>query len=117
MKSRRDVLSLIGRNATGLAAAATFGPAVARAQTAAPDTFKAHGMAMHGAPKYKEGFAHFDYVNPGAPKGGSIYYGAAGTTFDNLNAFILKGTPVPFIATLAFDTLTKSSLDEPFSQY
>ncbi|MGH7002782.1 MAG: extracellular solute-binding protein, partial [Alphaproteobacteria bacterium] len=116
MKSRRDVLSLIGRNVTGLAAAATLGPAFARAQSAEPDIFKGHGMAMHGAAKYKEGFAHFDYVNPNAPKGGSIFHGAPGATFDNLNPFILKGTSVAYVGTV-FDTLTKGSFDEPFSRY
>jgi len=117
MPSRREILSLIGLNAAGLAAAAAFRPAVARAQTAEPDVFKGHGMAMHGAAKYKEGFAHFDYVNPNAPKGGSIYYGAGGVTFDNLNPFILKGTPVLAVLSFVFDTLTKASSDEPFSRY
>ena len=31
---------------------------------------KTHGIAMHGKPKYDEGFTHLDYVNPNAPKGG-----------------------------------------------
>ena len=106
MKSRRDILSLIGRNATGLAAAATFGPAIARAQSAEPDIFKGPGMAMHGAPKYEEGFTHFDYVNPNAPKGGSIFHGTGPGTFDSFNPFILQGTPVAYIGTV-FDTTYK----------
>ena len=117
MKSRRDVLSLIGRNATGLAAAATFGPAVARAQSAEPDIFKGHGIAMHGPAKYKEGYTHFDYVNPQAPKGGTFYYGLGGSTYDSLNPFILRGTSTGFITLFAFDTLLKNSSDEPFSEY
>lgn len=115
MRSRRDVLSLVGRNAAGLVAASAFAPAIARAQATEPDIFKGHGMAMYGAAKYPEGFTHFEYVNPRAPKGGSIYYGGAGT-FDNLNPFILKGTPVAYAGTV-FDTLTKASFDEPFSRY
>ncbi|MBT5213211.1 MAG: ABC transporter substrate-binding protein, partial [Pelagibacteraceae bacterium] len=39
---------------------------------------KTHGIAMHGNPKYEEGFAHLDYVNPDAPKGGSVRFGAYG---------------------------------------
>ena len=27
---------------------------------------------MHGKPKYEESFTHLDYVNPDAPKGGTI---------------------------------------------
>lgn len=116
MRSRRDVLSLVGRNAAGLAAASAFAPSVARAQSAESDIFKGHGMALHGAAKYREGFAHFDYVNPNAPRGGAIYHALAGMTFDNLNWFILKGSPVVYFGTV-YDSLTKSSLDEPFSRY
>ena len=32
----------------------------------------AHGVAMHGEPNYPPGFTHFDYVDPDAPKGGSL---------------------------------------------
>ena len=117
MPSRRAVLSLMGRNAAGLAAAAALGPALARAQSAAPDVTKGHGIAMHGAPKYEAGFTHFEYVNPQAPKGGANYQGVGGATFDNLNPFILKGTGGGLISTLVFDTLMKSSSDEPFSMY
>ncbi|TDJ64061.1 MAG: hypothetical protein E2O37_07445, partial [Proteobacteria bacterium] len=31
-----------------------------------------HALAMHGAPKYAPDFQHFDYVNPNAPKGGTL---------------------------------------------
>ena len=30
-----------------------------------------HGVANFDALKYPQGFAHFDYVNPDAPKGGN----------------------------------------------
>ena len=39
---------------------------------------KTHGIAMHGKPKYEEGFTHLDYVNPDAPKGGTVRFGAYG---------------------------------------
>jgi len=32
----------------------------------------AHAYALWGAPRYPAGFAHFDYVNPDAPKGGEL---------------------------------------------
>lgn len=72
-------------------------------------------MAMHGEPKYKPGFTHFDYTNPDAPKGGEVHEGAFGT-FDSLNPFILKGVPAGGGA-LTFDTLTAPSDDEPFTRY
>ena len=59
--------------------------------------------------------AHFAYVNPQAPKGGSVTLAAIGT-FDNLNPFILKGVPAVGIG-MTFDTLTVTSADEPGSEY
>ncbi|HEY7608083.1 MAG TPA: extracellular solute-binding protein, partial [Alphaproteobacteria bacterium] len=117
MPSRRHVLMLLGRNAAGLAAVSALGPGLARGETAPPEIYKGHGMAMHGAPKYSADFKHFDYVNPGAPRGGSIYHGAAGSTFDSLNPFVLKGSPATFVSTFVFDTLMKSAADEPFTMY
>ncbi len=49
---------------------------------------------MYGEPKYGPDFTHFDYVNPNAPKGGTIRLGQRGT-FDSFNSFIPKGTPGP----------------------
>ncbi len=74
-----------------------------------------HGVAMHGKPKYGPLFSHFDYVNPNAPKGGNVRLNAIGT-FDNLNAFTLKGVPAVGLGSL-HDTLLTSSSDEAFSEY
>src|SRR5918994_1921983 len=117
MPSRRQVLVQIGRNAAGIAAASALGPGLARAQSAEPDIFKGHGLAMHGPPKYKADFAHFEFVNPQAPKGGSMYQAAAGATFDSLNPFVLKGSPATGVSTFVFDTLMKTASDEPFTMY
>ena len=81
----------------------------------APVTGPAHGLSIHGDLKYPPRFAHFAYVDPRAPKGGSVTLSAVGT-FDNLNPFILKGGPAAGIAT-TFDTLTVNSSDEPSSEY
>ena len=70
----------------------------------AQDVAAAHGVAMHGDLKYGPEFEHFDYVNPDAPKGGTVTFASIGT-FDTLNPFIIKGT------------LTTQSEDEPFSEY
>ena len=70
-----------------------------------------HGLSIHGDLKYGPGFAHFAYVNPQAPKGGSVTLAAIGT-FDNLNPFILKGVPAAGIA-MTFDTLTVASPWQP----
>lgn len=75
----------------------------------------AHGLALHGAPKYAPDFTHFDYVNPDAPKGGLVRLGGFGG-FDNLNPFILKGEAADGLG-MIYDTLLQSSADEPFTEY
>jgi microcin C transport system substrate-binding protein len=74
-----------------------------------------HGLSLFGELKYPDGFSHFDYVNPHAPKGGSMRRSALGT-FDTLNPFNLKGTPASG-AGLIYDTLMGSASDEPSSEY
>jgi microcin C transport system substrate-binding protein len=74
-----------------------------------------HGVAMHGSVKYEEGFEHFDYVNPDAPKGGVAKMPSEGT-YDSFNPYILKGQPAQAMS-LIFETLMASSDDEAFSQY
>jgi len=81
----------------------------------APPVHPAHGISIHGDLKYGPGFSHFGYVDPRAPKGGSVTLRAIGT-FDNLNPFILKGVPAAGIGN-TFDTLTVASTDEPSSEY
>lgn len=76
---------------------------------------KVPGMALYGEPKYKPGFDHFEYVNPKAPKGGSVKLAETGS-FDSLNPFILKGVKAPGIGD-TFETLMVASLDEPMSMY
>lgn len=82
---------------------------------AAQETIRSHGWAIHGSLKYPDSFPHFDYVNPEAPKGGSVVFGAAGT-FDSLNPFILKGNPAQGASDI-YDTLMVSSRDEANSEY
>ncbi|AWK62121.1 ABC transporter substrate-binding protein [Helicobacter cinaedi PAGU611] len=75
-----------------------------------------HALSIYGNPKYPKNFTHFDYVNPNAPKGGTLKSFALGT-FDSLNPFSQKGNPAAELHTLVYNTLTIQSLDEPFSEY
>ena len=74
-----------------------------------------HAIAMHGSAKYSPGFQHFDYVNPNAPRQGTLRRHVIGT-FDTFNPFVAKGVAVAGTGYL-YDTLTTGSLDEPFTQY
>ncbi len=76
------------------------------------------GIAQYGKPKYPEGFAHFDYVNPNAPKGGTLVLPNPGqrTSFDKFNPFTLRGISAPGID-LMFESLAEGSADETSSVY
>ncbi|MCA0964279.1 extracellular solute-binding protein [Salipiger bermudensis] len=74
-----------------------------------------HGVSSFGELKYPEGFAHFDYVNPEAPKGGEMSTWAFGT-FDSLTPYILKGNAAA-MSSVFYDSLLTGTLDEPDSMY
>lgn len=76
-----------------------------------------HGIAMHGTPKYPDGFSHFDYVNPDAPKGGTFRRAVVSNGFDSFNPFVIRGVAATGISSYLYDTLMASSADEPFSAY
>ena len=74
-----------------------------------------HGAAMYDDLKYGPDFEHLDYVNPNAPKGGTLTLSAIGS-FDNLNPYILRGASAAGLGAM-FESLTTGGLDEPFSEY
>ena len=78
-----------------------------------------HGYAIWGTLKYPPGFAHFDYVNPQAPKGGELRLvsNQRMSTFDKYNPFTIKGSAPAYLSNLVFDSLLISSLDELGSAY
>jgi ABC-type oligopeptide transport system substrate-binding subunit len=77
--------------------------------------FAEHAIAMHGVPKYPENFAHLDYVNPEAPKGGTLSMAKTGS-FDSLNGHIVNGTAAEGLELIS-DRLMARVWDEPFSLY
>ncbi|RJG45273.1 extracellular solute-binding protein [Mesorhizobium sp. DCY119] len=102
-----------------LCAAMALLPALGAAALAEPK----HAVAMQGEPALPEDFSNFPYVNPDAPKGGSVTYCVVGS-FDNLNPFIIKslrttarGMIDTIYGNLVFESLMQRSMDEPFSLY
>ncbi|MCG3031566.1 extracellular solute-binding protein [Pseudomonas aeruginosa] len=77
-----------------------------------------HAITLYDEPaKYPPGFQHFDFVDPQAPKGGSLRRMESGS-FDTLNPFANRGTPISMTqAALIYETLGFQSLDEPFTEY
>ena len=78
----------------------------------------AQGISQYGKPKYPDGFAHFDYVNPYAPRGGTLTLPNPGqrTSFDKFNPYTLRGVTAPGIE-LMFESLAEGSADEVSSIY
>lgn len=77
------------------------------------------GIAQYGKPKYVDGFSHFDYVNPNAPRGGTLVLPNPDrrTSFDKFNPFTLRGVNAPGVAQLMFESLAVGSADEVSSAY
>ncbi len=74
-----------------------------------------HGYSYFGDLKYPADFAHLDYVNPDAPKGGEISEWAPGT-FDSFNQYTRDGN-VGALATLPYETMVTSTADDPTAVY
>ncbi|WP_068169628.1 extracellular solute-binding protein [Hydrogenophaga taeniospiralis] len=84
-----------------------------------PGVWAAHGYALWGELKYPDGFTHFAYVNPAAPKGGELRLvsNLRVSTFDKFNPFTLRGNAPAYLPDLMFDTLLTGSLDETGAGY
>jgi len=92
-----------------------FGLALALGAVGAVAATGHHGLSLFGELKYGPDFGNFEYVNPDAPKGGSVRYSAIGT-YDTLNPYVVKGVPAAGIG-LTFSSLMSPSQDEPGSEY
>jgi microcin C transport system substrate-binding protein len=101
----------------GTTALCVGAPAILRAQTqtASQKVNVSHGFAMHGTPKHAADAGPPDWLNPDAPKGGSVRLGARGT-FDSLHPFIVKSVPAAGISAI-WDTLCWNSRDEASTEY
>lgn len=78
-----------------------------------------HAYAAFGEPKYPRGFDHFEYVNPAAPKGGTLYLANPDrrTAFDKFNPFTVRGAAPAGVELFMLETLTTTSADEPMTMY
>jgi len=74
-----------------------------------------HGYSTFGELKYPADFAHLDYVNPDAPKGGEISIWAQGT-FDTMNPYSREGRGGA-LATSGYETLLTGTADEVGASY
>ena len=101
-------------------AGAIGGSAQAASSAATGDGGKwSHAYAAYGEPKYPRGFRNFDYVNPDAPKGGTLQLQNPDrrSSFDKFNPFTIKGQSPAGLSTLMFEPLAIRSGDEPGTLY
>ncbi|MBB6469703.1 microcin C transport system substrate-binding protein [Aminobacter lissarensis] len=75
---------------------------------------------MNGVSKYGQDFKQYDFVNPNAPKGGTLNSTTSGT-FDSFNPYIVQGLPAAgftyFGGGLLYETLMEQSVDEPSTSH
>ena len=112
--TRRTVLKAGGAVAVAML---PLWPALAQEAT------RSTGLSYFGDLKYRPDFAHFDYANPDAPKGGRIVtqlwswgYNQNPNTFNTLNSYVLSGDGAAGMG-LTFATLMTGSADESDSLY
>jgi microcin C transport system substrate-binding protein len=100
-----------------IATAVLFALAIFQPAHAEPETH--HALSLIRTPKYPADFKYFDYVNPAAPKGGTVKL-ASGAPYDNLNAAIFRGNLAPGLggaSDFIYDALMLRSREEGSTQY
>ncbi|TDP72263.1 extracellular solute-binding protein [Roseateles toxinivorans] len=78
-----------------------------------------HAWAGYGEPKYPAGYSHLDWVNPNAPKGGTLVLRNPDrrSSFDKFNPFTPRGAAPTGVMLFMFETLAVMSGDEPQTMY
>jgi microcin C transport system substrate-binding protein len=78
-----------------------------------------HAYAAYGAPKYGPDFKHFDYVNPDAPKGGTLRLKNPDrrTSFDKFNPWTTRGNAPAGVLIWMTEGLCHMGQDEPSTAY
>lgn len=79
----------------------------------------AHAISAYAPPKYPPGFSHFAYVNPDAPKRGTLNLRNPDrrSSFDKFNPFTTRGSAPAGVSMFMFESLAIQSMDEPQAMY
>ena len=107
----------------GATSAATSVPATApplpTPAAAASATGWSHAYAPFGQPKYPAGFGHFEFADPQAKKGGTLYLANPDlrSSFDKFNPFTIKGQAPAGVTIFMMESLAIPSGDEPGTLY
>ena len=110
--------ALLGAGPAGAAGAASPTDEVPSAPVAAEAPW-VHAYAAFGQPKYAPGFDHFDYADPKAPKGGTLYLRNPDrrSSFDKYNTFTVRGNAPAGVMIFMFEPLAIIAGDELQTMY
>jgi len=122
---RRLAAMLLGTPLASLSGALHAAAAAKAAHAAAPDDVDdftdrwVHGFAAYGPPKYGPDFTHLDYVDPDAPKGGTLRLKNPDrrTSFDKFNPWTTRGNAPAGILIWMVESLGHLCQDEPLTVY
>lgn len=78
-----------------------------------------HAFAAYGPPRYGPDFEHFDYVDPAAPKGGTMRLRNPDrrSSFDKYNPWTTRGNAPAGVMIWMVEGLCHLSQDEPMTMY
>ncbi len=78
-----------------------------------------YAVSAYAPPKYPADFKNFEYVNPTAPKGGTLNLKQPDrrSSFDKFNPFTTRGNAPAAMKIFALETLGIRSMDEPLAMY
>jgi microcin C transport system substrate-binding protein len=126
--SRRNDVSQARRRLAALLLGTPFAGALHAAATATPPAPSGaqdftgrwvHAYAAYGEPKYAPDFKHFDYVEPRAPKGGTLKLNNPDrrSSFDKYNPWTTRGNAPAGVMIWMAEGLCHLSQDEPQTMY
>jgi peptide/nickel transport system substrate-binding protein/microcin C transport system substrate-binding protein len=124
-RARRRLAGLLGASAAtpwaGLVEAAQAAAAAKPGGDAGTDFTGrwVHAFAAYGAPRHGPDFTHFDYVNPDAPKGGTLRLKNPDrrTSFDKYNPWTTRGNAPAGVLIWMVEGLGHLAQDEPLTIY
>jgi len=127
-RARRRLATVLAATPWAGVAYAATAPAVPAAGTAPSAPADAgqdttgrwvHAFAQYGTPKYGPEYTHFGYVNPDAPRGGTLRLRNPDrrTSFDKYNPFTTRGNAPAGVLTWMFEGLAHLAADEPSTMY
>ena len=78
-----------------------------------------HAISAYAPPKYGPDFTHFEYVNPKAPRRGTLNLRNPDrrTSFDKFNPYTTRGSSPAGVAMFMFEPLAINSMDERQAMY